>query len=193
MGCFFLEFLYGSQAMRLTLTMLAFIFCAHLGLEVEAAEVEAASEKLSSYLFYFGICRAHLKKLDGVHSVHYVKNANKKTKIYKIERDLPPPGGIQSIWYVLKNSKNPDIISLVNQMFSFIIESVEIMNQWNYPFGIIHRSKILFNRLEKEVSDRELDYMKAYVFNTLLKEAKSKGRSHWQKSIEGHLKQARAR
>ena len=172
--------------MRLFLAMLAFIFCAHFGLEVEAA-----SEKLSSYPFYFGICRVHLKKLDGVHSVNYVKHEKKKTKIYKVEHHLPPPGGIQSIWYVLKASKNPKIISIVNEMFSFIIESVEIMNHWKYPFGIIHRSKILFKKLEQEVSTLELDYMKAYIFNTLLKEAKIKGRAHWQKSIETHLIRSR--
>lgn len=172
--------------MRLFLAMLAFIFCAHFGLEVEAA-----SEKLSSYPFYFGICRAHLKKLDGVHSVNYVKHEKKKTKIYKVEHHLPPPGGIQSIWYVLKTSKNPKIISIVNEMFSFIIESVEIMNHWKHPFGIIHRSKILFKKLEQEVSTLELDYMKAYIFNTLLKEAKIKGRAHWQKSIETHLIRSR--
>ncbi|MGA0164652.1 MAG: hypothetical protein ACO3LE_10495 [Bdellovibrionota bacterium] len=171
--------------MKFLIGFFIFVFCSPLSFGSEASSAGGVS-----YPFFFDLCRAHLKKLDGVYSVHH---RAKKTEVYKVEQNLPPPGGIQSIWFILKTSKNPDIISLVNQMFSFIIESVEIMNQWNYPFGIIDRSKILFNRLKKEVSARELDYMKAYVFNTLLKEAKSKGRSHWQKSIEGHLKQARAR
>lgn len=171
--------------MKFLIGVFIFVFCSPLSFGSEASSTGSVS-----YPFFFDLCRARLKKLDGVYSVHRTR---KKTKIYKIEHDLPPPGGIQSIWFILKTSKNPYIISLVNQMFSFIIESVEIMNQWNYPFGIIHRSKNLFNRLEKEVSTRELNYMKAYVFNTLLKEAKSKGRSHWQKSLEAHLKQASTR